>query len=68
MIVMLERGEANSNRQWGKGWEIQVQPGAVQSKLKRMLNEMWERRSLYIPLIRPLSGNDELSDISWSEL
>jgi hypothetical protein len=34
---------------------IQVQPGAVQSKLKRMLNEMGERRALYIPLIRPLS-------------
>ena len=40
---------------WGKGREIQVQLGAVQSKLKRMLSEMGERRALSIPLIRPLS-------------
>jgi hypothetical protein len=42
---------------WGKEREIQVQPSAVQSKLKRMLSEMGERRALYIPLIRPLSEN-----------
>ena len=36
MIVMLERGESLVIGDWGKGWEIQVQPVAVQSKPKRM--------------------------------
>ena len=35
MIVMLERGKP-SDGDWRKGWEIQVQPVAVQSKPKRM--------------------------------
>jgi hypothetical protein len=36
MIVMLERGGSLVIGDWGKGWEIQVQPVAVQSKPKRM--------------------------------
>ena len=40
---------------WGKGWEIQVQPVAVQSKPKRMQEEDVGTKSLYIPPIRPLS-------------
>ena len=36
---------------WGKGWEIQVQPVAVQSKPKRMQEGMWERRAfISLPL------------------
>jgi hypothetical protein len=42
---------------WGKGWEIQVQPVAVQSKPKRMQDVGRDvgTKSLYIPPIRPLS-------------
>jgi hypothetical protein len=36
MIVMLVRGKPIVVGHWGKGWEIQVQPVAVQSKPKRM--------------------------------
>jgi hypothetical protein len=39
----------------GKGWEIQVQPVAVQSKPKRMQDGDVGTKSLYIPPIRPLS-------------
>jgi hypothetical protein len=44
---------------WGKGWEIQVQPVAVQSKPKgcRMQEGDAGTKSLYIPPIRPLSGS-----------
>ena len=57
MIVIFKRGKPIILGNWGKGWEIQVQLGAVQSKLKRVLNKVRERRALYIPLIRPLSSN-----------
>jgi hypothetical protein len=39
---------------WGKGWEIQVQPVAVQSKPKKMLEGDVGMKGLYIPPIRPL--------------
>jgi hypothetical protein len=44
---------------WGKRWEIQVQPVAVQSKPKKgckMQEGDAGTKSLYIPPIRPLSG------------
>jgi hypothetical protein len=42
---------------WVKGWEIQVQPVAVQLKPKRMQEEDVGTKSLYIPPNRPLSQN-----------
>jgi hypothetical protein len=54
MIVMLERGESLVIGNWGKGWEIQVQPVAVQSKPKKdagCRKEMWEGRAfISLPL------------------
>jgi hypothetical protein len=43
----------------GKGWEIQVQPVAVQSKPKRMqdVGGGCGNEGLYIPPIRPLPGS-----------
>jgi hypothetical protein len=52
---MIERGKPIVIGNWGKGWEIQVQLVAVQSKLKRMQKEMGSEGPLYIPSIRPLS-------------
>ena len=40
---------------WGKGWEIQVQPVTVQSKPKRMQEGDVGTKSIYILPIRPLS-------------
>jgi hypothetical protein len=40
MIMMLERGKPIVIGNWGKRWENQVQPVAVQSKLKGMQKEM----------------------------
>ena len=40
---------------WEKGWEIQVQLVAVQSKPKRMQKGDVGMKSLYIPSIRPMS-------------
>ena len=60
MIVMLARGKPIVIGNWEKGWGIQVRPVAVQSKLKRMQKDAegnGGKRSLYIPSIRPLSGN-----------
>jgi hypothetical protein len=50
---MFERGKPSVMGNWGKGWEIQVQLVAVQSKLKRMQKEIGKEGLLYIPSIRP---------------
>jgi hypothetical protein len=55
MIMILVKGEPIVIGNRGKGWEIQVQPVAVQSKLEKDAEGSGDRRGLYIPCIRPPS-------------
>ena len=46
---------------WGKGWEIQVQPVAVQSKPIRMQEGIWERRAFISLPLDPCQDGQEVS-------
>ena len=53
MIVMSVRGRPAVTGNWGKGWEIQVQLVAVESKLERMQKEMGKRRAFISQALDP---------------